>query len=190
MNGKTIKLLLPILAITALVIGGYQAWLRTPPPIPETVEDVEGLIESPRYTRLTKAQKRPYQERMNEMGGGLSEEDRKRLWAALKENPDAKMRAGEFKMRDQFKAFAEMDVDARNAMLDMFINMMETPAAKQKMQEEMAKRNTPEGKEKEKENKKNMYDWLDKGDPQTMGYGSEFFKMMQQRREDRGLPPL
>ena len=35
----------PVLAVTALVFGGYQAWQMMPPSMPQTVDDVEALFE-------------------------------------------------------------------------------------------------------------------------------------------------
>jgi len=192
MQNKKIKLvLLPMLAIAALAIGGYQAWLRTPPAMPETVDDVEALLDSDRYARLSNIEKRPYQERMNEMWGKLSKEDRKRLGEALEDNPDARQDAFEQGMRTMYKTMIiEQDEAARNAMLDMMIDRMESAEGKRRRQEDLASRETPEGKKREAEARARMFDWMDKGDPQAMGYGSEFFKLMQQRREERGLPPL
>lgn len=191
MNSKVKLIVLPVLAVSALVFGGYQAWLRTAPPMPETVDDVEGLLNSARYARLSNAEKRPYQERMNEMWGSLSKEDRKQLGERLEDNPEARQEAFEQGMRTMYKTMIiQQDVAARNAMLDMFINQMESAEGQRRRQEDIARRDTEEGREREAEGMRRMYDWMDKGDPQTMGYGSEFFKLLQDRREERGLPPL
>lgn len=192
MKAKTIKLVvLPLLAIMAIALGGYQAWLRTPPAMPETVDDVERLFDSARYARLSNSDKRPYQEHMNEMWGSLSKEDRKRLGETLIDNPDARQEAMEQGIRTFYKTMIyQQDEFARNAFLDMMIDRMESDEGKQDRKEQQASRHTPEGKEREAEHMRKMYDWLDKGDPQTMGYGSDFFKLLQQRREERGLPPF
>lgn len=188
---KAMSLLLPIAAVVVLSMGVYQAWLRTPPALPQTVEDVEALFNSPRYARLSDKEKRPYQERMNEMWGSLSKEDRKRLGESLQDNPDARQEALEQGIRTFYKTMIyQQDKAARNAFLDMMIDQMESTEGKRQQQDQKAARNTPEGKEREKENMARMYDWLDQGDPQTMGYGSDFFKLLQERREERGLPPF
>lgn len=191
MNQKVKLIVLPLLAVAALVFGGYQAWLRTAPPMPETVDDVEGLLNSARYARLSNAEKRPYQERMNEMWGSLSREDRKQLGERLEDNPEARQEAFEQGMRTMYKTMViQQDEAARNVMLDMIINQMESAEGRQRRQDDLASRDTPEGQEREAEARQRMFDWLDKGDPQTMGYGSEFFKLLQDRRKQRGLPPL
>ena len=192
MTKTLIKLvLLPLLAVSALIIGGYQAWLRTAPPMPETVDDVEALLNSRRYARLSDAEKRPYQERMNEMWGSLSKEDRKWLGEQLEDNPEARQEAFEQGIRTMYRTMIlEQDEQQRNAMLDMIINQMESAEGKRRQQEDLAARDTPEGREREARDKQRMFDWMDQGDPQAMGYGSEFFKLLQNRREERGLPPF
>jgi len=192
MSRKKLKLIvLPVVALAALAFGGYQAWLRTPPPMPETVDDVERLLDSERYARLSNTEKRPYQERMNEMWGGLDKDDRKRLGERLKDNPQARQEAFEQGLRTLYKTMiVQQDQAARNAILDMIINRMESAEGRQRRREGQAARNTPEGREREQEARRKMFEWMDKGDLQTMGYGSEFFKLMQDRRKERGLPPL
>lgn len=191
MNTTFKLIVLLVLAIAALAFGGYQAWLRTPPAMPETVDDVESLLNSGRYARLSDVEKRPYLERMNEMWGGLEREDRKRLGEQLKDNPDARQEAMEQGLRTMYKTMmVQQDVAARNAMLDMIIDQMESSQGRQRRQDDIASQNTPEGEKRMAEGQRRMFDWMDKGDPQAMGYGSEFFKLLQNRREERGLPPL
>ena len=191
MRQKLKLIMLPIFAFAALILGGYQAWLRTAPPMPDNVTDVERLLNSARYARLSDADKRPYQERMNEMWGSLSKEDRKQLGEKLEDNPEARQEAFEQAMRTMYKTMiVQQDEAARNAMLDMMINQMESAEGKKRRQDDLAGRSTPEGQEREAKERQRMFDWMDKGDPQTMGYGSEFFKLLQNRRKERGLPPL
>lgn len=192
MKRKWVRLVVfPLLALAVLAIGSYQAWLRTAPAMPQTVDDVEALLESPRYARLSKAQKRPYQEHMNEMWGGLSKEDRQRLGERLEGNTDARQEAFEQGIRTFYKTMiVQQDEAARTAFLDMMINQMESAEGRQRRQEKQASRNTEEGKQRQAENMRRMYDWLDKGDPQTMGYGSDFMKLLQERRQERGLAPF
>ena len=190
-NKKILIACLPVLALVALAFGGYAFWLRTPPAMPETVEDVENLLTNKRYLRLSNADRRPYQEHMNEMWGDFSKEDRRRLAQSLRDNPEAGQDAMQQQMRNMFKVMVLNNNEAgRNAMFDLAINQMETADSKRRHQEEMAKRDTPEGREREEKARRWMMDWLDEGDPQTMGYGSEFFKLMNNRRKERGLPPL
>jgi hypothetical protein len=192
MQTKHVKIiLLSVVSISAIAVGGYFAYLRIPPPMPETADDVEWLLSSARYTRLSDVEKRPYQERMNEMWGGLSDADRKYLRESLEDNPDARQEAFEQGIRTFYRTMIyEQDKTARNAFLDMMIDQMESGEGRRQEQQRRADLDTPEGQERRAEGMRRMYDWLDKGDPQTMGYGSDLFKLMQERREERGLPPL
>ena len=174
-----------VLAFGVLSCGGYAVWLTQPPAMPETVEDVESLMVNERYLRMSNAEKRPYQERMNEMWGKLNDEDKKRLKKFLKDNADARQAAGTQFMRDMYtNMILNQSESARNIMLDSFNSKMNSPEAVDKRQEHLAKRDTPEGREREREGKKKMFDWLDKGDPQTTGYMSEVWKLMRNRREE------
>lgn len=192
MNKRHLKIiLLSVFSISAIGAGGYFAYLRVPPPMPETADDVESLLSSARYTRLSNAEKRPYQERMNEMWGGLSSDDRQGLRESLQDNPDARQQAFEQGIRTFYKTmiYEQNDV-SRNALLDLAIDQMESAEGQRQRQERRAQRGTPEGQARQSEGLQNLYDWLDKGDPQTMGFGSDLFKLLQDRREERGLPPL
>ena len=181
----------PVLAVAALALGGYQAWRMTPPPMPETVDDVEVLFASERYQRLSKAERRPYLEHINEMWGKLEKEDRKRLGSFFHENPETRQEAMEQGLRTMYRTMVlNQDEAARNAMLDMIIAQMDSAEGRRRQQEDQARRNTPEGQKQEEEGRRRMLQWLDQGDPQAMGYGSEFFKLLQERRKERGLPPF
>lgn len=191
MNTNFKLIVLPILAAATLIGGGYFAWLQTSPPMPETAEDVESLLNSARYARLSNVEKRPYQERMNEMWGSLSKDDRKRLGEQLKDNTGAQQDAMEQGIRTMYKTMIlYQDETNRNAMLDMIINRMESEEGQQRRQRDVASQDTPEGQERKAEMEQWMNNWMDSGDPQAMGYGSEFFKLLQNRRKERGLPPL
>lgn len=182
----------PVLAVVALGLGGYQAWRMTPPAMPETVDDVETLFASSRYQRLSKAEQRPYLEHVNEMWNKLEgKEDRRRLRAFFNDNPDERQDAMEQGMRTMYRTMVlDQDEAGRNMMLDMIINQMESTEGKRRQREDQARRGTAQGKEQEEEGRRRMMQWMDEGDPQALGYGSEFFKMLQNRREERGLLPF
>ncbi|MEM1354585.1 MAG: hypothetical protein AAGH88_06850 [Planctomycetota bacterium] len=190
---KWVAFSLAIVAFVTLVVGGYQAWLRVAPPMPESVSDVEALLDNPRYQRLSDAEKRPYQERINEMWGGLSQEDQDRLRAYLDKNPDAQQEAADARqqmMRTMYVTrIIKQDEAGRDQSMDGFITMMDQNRQGQQRQGPDGEK-TPEQQERESEGRRRMWEMLDKGDPQNLGYMSEFFKLMQQRREERGLPPL
>lgn len=181
---------LGVLAIGALVFGGWQAWLRVPPSMPEDVGQVEALLNDPRYLRLAAADKRRYQERINEMWGSLDDDGKQRLGKLIRSSPDSQDE-GIQQMRLMYKTMVIDQSEAgRNVTMDMMINAMEANGGRERMQQGADRERTPEEQEREAEGRKKMWEFLDSGDPQGLGYGSEFFKLMQQRRVERGLPPL
>jgi len=181
---------LVIIGLSAVSVGGYQAWLRQPPAMPENAAAVESLLSSSRYHRLTEAQKQPYRERMNEMWGQLSQDERRRLQEHLRSNPEARDEA----MKQQRQMYVNMYVNqteaGRDVMLDMVINQMESSGAREKMREEATRERSTEEQHEQEKRENEMWEMLDSGDPQGIGYFSEFFKLMEQRRKERGLPPL
>lgn len=190
---KRIAGLLVVVAFAALAIGSWQAWLRVPPAMPGDVDQVEALFDSPRYQRLSTAEKRPYQERVNEMWGQLSKEERDRLRGFLDANPDAQQEAQDAMqqmMRTMYVTqIIKQDEAARDVAMDGFIAMGEAQRGSREAQDPNREK-TAEELEREAEGRRRMWEMLDKGDPQNIGYMSEFFKRMQQRRAERGMPPL
>jgi uncharacterized membrane protein len=190
---KVIAVVLAVCALAILGIGGWQAWVRVPPEMPETVDQVEALFDSPRYQRLSDAEKRPYQERVNEMWGQLSKDERDRLRSFLDTNPDARQEAQDSMqqaMRTMYKTqIIGQDKAARDAAMDGFIAMGEAQRGNRGAQDPNREK-TAEELEREAEGRRRMWEMLDKGDPQNIGYMSEFMKLMQERREERGMPPL
>ena len=186
---KLVVVLLPVLAVAALGFGGYQAWLQLPPAMPESADDIERLLSDERFLSMSNAEKRAYHEHINEMWGSLSKEDQRRLGKFFSRNPETQQEAMLGFVRT-FETVLTQDEETRNATIDLVINFMESEAGKQQRAKNEAMRLTPEGQTMEEEAKRNFYNWLDTGDPQTIGYGSEIMKLFQERREERGLPPL
>lgn len=54
-------------------------WYLTPPPLPETLEAAEALVESPRFQRLSARDKQPYYDVIREQFGSLDPAERARL---------------------------------------------------------------------------------------------------------------
>ncbi len=89
-----------VVGATALAVGGGLAWYYTPPAMPTTVAQAEALVSSPRFTRLSKKQKQPYQDVIREQFGSLDRDARRamarenqELAAALREARHVQMEA-------------------------------------------------------------------------------------------------
>lgn len=88
------------LGVLTLAVGGGLAWYLTPPAMPTSVAEAEALVSSPRFTRLSKKQKLPYQDVIREQFGSLDREKRQamareneELAAALREARNVQMEA-------------------------------------------------------------------------------------------------
>ncbi|MEM9021986.1 MAG: hypothetical protein AAGC44_15630 [Planctomycetota bacterium] len=192
---KWVAFSLAIVAFVTLVVGGYQAWLRVPPPIPENIDEVEALFDNPRYQRLSDVDKRPYQERINEMWGALNREDKNRLGEFFKNNDDVRQEAQALFLRGAANIYKGMylsqNEEVRRATLDNIIDRGQQNRSNNESPSEYAAREkTVEEQEREREFMKQLFEVLDTGDAQNIGYISEMAKMMQKRREERGLPPF
>lgn len=178
---RLIAAVLALVAVLVLLLGGWFAWKQTSPPLPEDLADIEDLLDDSRYQGMSNAEQRPYQERINELWGGMSPEDRQRLGELIQDNPDAQqeaMNAMVQGMRDMYaNAVRSGDMGPLNAMADQIGNSMAEGGG-----------DRPEMTEEElAEAREGMNRFLDTGDPQAMGFMSEMFKGMMQRRRDRGL---
>ncbi|CAN0462158.1 unnamed protein product, partial [Ectocarpus fasciculatus] len=66
---RIVTSLLLAVSIVVLAGGGYFAWLLTPPAMPTTAEEVEMVLKSPRFQRLSKEEKQPYYDVVREQFG-------------------------------------------------------------------------------------------------------------------------
>ena len=67
-----------------LSAGLGAGWYFTPPAMPETIEQARAMVQSPRFTRLSQADKRPYLDVIREQYGSLDRDQRR----ALRESDD------------------------------------------------------------------------------------------------------
>lgn len=68
------------IATLVLVAGLAVAyWPTSPPPMPDSMDDVKTLLASNKYERLSKAQKEPYQERAREIMSTANGEQKRDL---------------------------------------------------------------------------------------------------------------
>jgi len=190
MRKKILAAVLAVLAVIALCWGGYNAWLGfSKPAMPQTADDIEDLLSDGRYQAMSNAERRPYLDHINDLWGDLDEDGRRRLGERMRDEgtngTDAMMNG----MREMYtNMYLNQTEAARDVMLDMAINAMESEGGRDRMEDEMTRERTPEEEEEQNERMSQMYEMLDSGDAQAMGYGVEFFKMLQERRRERGLP--
>lgn len=105
-------------AVVILVGGSGLAWYFTPPALPGTIEEARAVVESPRYERLSKAQKQPYLDVIREQFGSLDRDARRAMMDENEQMRDA-LRASRDAEREAFtKAYVLATPQERQAMMD------------------------------------------------------------------------
>ncbi|MFI4859303.1 MAG: hypothetical protein ACIAXF_01340 [Phycisphaerales bacterium JB063] len=172
--------LLAIVAVVVLVLGGWFAWSMTSPPMPENIEDIEALFADSRYQGMTDAEQQPYLERVNEMWGGMSNEDRRRLAELLRSNPDTQEEARNAMVRGMRDMYTNSVRSGNTALIDQMADQMGN-----RMAQEMGN-GIDVSEEQMEQGREQMNQFLDSGDPQALGFMSEVMKGMMERRRARG----
>lgn len=201
---KVLAVVLAVLAVAALGWGGYKAWLSfSVPAMPQTVEDVEQLLDDPRYQNMSAQDRRPYVEHVNEMLGALSSDDRRRLRESFRGRDDETARQAQMDMGVQMLRTFHGTIAAaetpqqQDQVLDGMIAMMDSQQGRPGGGEGGARPSSDNGEsydepsaEERQQGERMMANFLDSGDPQAIGYVSELFKLIEERRQERGMAPM
>jgi hypothetical protein len=192
---------LALAGIASLWWGGYQWWLRTPPPMPDTVEQAIETFKSERFRRLPETRQEAYYERSRQLFERL-DGDRRRELRVRYENDSAAREAVSSAMltmvTQQARKFITMEPNQRQVVLDGFIAMQELGARRhqQRQAERQAQGQSNDDPDRQRRRAERMDDarqrietWVEQGNPQRQAYLSEFFKALRERRIERGLPP-
>ncbi|MCE9590594.1 MAG: hypothetical protein K8S99_08740 [Planctomycetes bacterium] len=196
-----------IIGLTVLCGGVYAWWLRTPPPMPTTIDESIALLKSPRFNRLTDDQKEPYVEQSMKLRESLSEEDRRSLMEKFRGDPELRRAAGEAGMNEmalRAREFALADPTKKVQILDQAIAMME-------MFRRGGPTTRPDGgagggpgggdrppmsdadrakwqQERQNQFQSRRQQRIEHGNPQKQAYMAEFMKALRARRQQLGLP--
>ena len=82
---RRLKTLSAAVGGTLLLAAGLGAgWYLTPPAMPTSLDEARAMVQSPRFTRLSQAEKRPYLDVIREQYGSLDRDQRR----ALRESDD------------------------------------------------------------------------------------------------------
>lgn len=176
-----VGLTLTLVAAGAVGAGAYVTWLRTPPAMPDTVQEAMAVFASPRYTRLPEERRTAYIEHVRRLVERLPEGERRSMWRRLHDEPttrDAADRAMQDMMVAQARAFATADETARVAMLDAFLARRELRAT--------TGEDGPSPQRRD-EARRRMQHYVQYGDPQNQAYMQEFWKALRERRHELGL---
>ena len=106
------------LAVVTLAVGGGLAWYLTPPAMPTTVAEAEALVKSPRFTRLSKKQKQPYQDVIREQFGSLDRDARRAMAEENRELAQALREARNVQMEQMLRKIALASPAERPALME------------------------------------------------------------------------
>ncbi|MBB6428322.1 DUF3106 domain-containing protein [Algisphaera agarilytica] len=106
-------------AVVVAVVGG-ASWYLTPPAMPETIEEAQALVQSPRFDRLSKEAKQPYYDVIREQYGSLDPETRKQLRAEDEKLAEAMRDARMIQFRSMLVGLADMPPEEREELASRF----------------------------------------------------------------------
>jgi hypothetical protein len=178
-KSRLIKRLLVGSAV-AVLVGGAAAswWYFTPPAMPTDLASAKQVLESPRFKRLSKAEKQPYFDVIREQFGSLDPEQRREL---MRTDGMRDMWRGE--MENRLRAFALADEAARQKMIEEGMAMM-------RGMDNRPREPRPEGERPPRDPsamRDRMSDRLANGNPQNQAIMSEIMKRIREQR-DREQP--
>lgn len=195
---KVLTVGLAVAAAVCLAVGGYAAWLLSPPPLPRTLPEAVALAKSARYQRLDAPTRAQYLQRMQNLFQSSDPENRRAIWEQVRDDPEARQALGQMTeemMGLRLQAFAKADAAGRRQILDEAIDQWE--ARRTQMANRPATR--PAGERGPGPGGPNgaggdrmarMRERMQKGNPQQQALMREFMRAMQERRRERGLPAI
>lgn len=191
------------LAAIPLSIGGYYAWLLTPPSIPKTAEKAIAVFNSPRFKRLPESRQEAYFERSRELYEGLSSDERSALRKAVHNDPRTREAVTDVMVNRVFneaRQFAHRTPEQRRVIVDQVIGMQELARRRTQQPSSLGARSTltnaagraaqeAERQDRRDEMQRRIQKLIEDGNPQRQAHMSEFLKAMRQRRMQLGLDP-
>lgn len=186
--------LLVLVAMIVLASGGYYAWLITPPPMPDTVEEAGALLVSARYQRLPESRRFDYMQRAAELFDKAPADQKKKMIQNARKDKNNRMavqQAIEDRIHMEMRNYVKADDFDRRMIIDRAIGMQEMMNSRRS---KTPREDTPE-RQASRERRKAQFiqkiqEKLEKGNPQHQAYFGEFVKAMMTRREQMSLDPL
>jgi len=213
-NKKLLIVVLILVGAGTLSGGIYYTWLITPPGPPKTAQEAMKTIGSARFERLPDYRKQEYMEQARKLFDAMPEDQRRQLWQNGQQNEAFRneMRAMRENAMDQrMTDFASATPEERTKILDQMIDMQEkggwgrpgggpprgqgqggqpTANAPQGQGPQGGHRGGPGGRHDPGRMRNRIKRMAERGNPQRAGLRTEFFKALNERRAQRGLPPF
>jgi hypothetical protein len=206
-NKKLWVAVLVLVGAGTLSGGVYYTWLITPPGPPKTAQEAMKTIGSARFDRMPDYRKQEYMEQAGKLFREMPDDQRRKLWHDGEGNPQvhkAMETMRENFMDQRLNEFAKATPEDRIKMLDQMIDMQEKmrkmgrgpwggpPGGGQGAgagQGGDHHRGGGPGHHDPGRMRERIKRMAEQGNPQRAGLRMEFFKAMQERRIQRGLPP-
>ncbi|MEM9418011.1 MAG: hypothetical protein AAGA25_03010 [Planctomycetota bacterium] len=106
--------------VVVIAVAGAASWYFTPPAMPQSIEDAQALVQSPRFERLSKEAKQPYYDVIREQYGSLDPETRRQLREEDQKLAETMREARTIQFRSMLVGLAEMDDKQRTDMMSNF----------------------------------------------------------------------
>lgn len=109
-----------LLAVSVLVLGAglaYTYWPTAMPNMPESLEEVSGLLDSKAYANLTREQRRPYVQRVSELMRSADEAQRREVMQGGGDVRRAMMESRRAEILERAKLFAIADAATKRQMI-------------------------------------------------------------------------
>ncbi len=200
---------LVLLAIASLAGGAWMVYQRTPPPMPNSVDEAMQIYKSDRFKRLPESRQSAYYARGRELFEELDQTERRRLREQYRDDPDARRVVRQAMMNfmfDRAKEFAAAEPDQRAVILDGVIAMQESGFGRRpggggrggpggRRGRESSGEESDADREQRRERRRadarqRIQNMIETGNPQRQAYISEFFKALRERRNERGLESM
>jgi hypothetical protein len=215
-NKKILVVALILVGVGTLSGGVYYTWLITPPGPPKTAQEAMKTIGSARYERMPEYRKQEYLEQAQKLFHEMPEDQRRALWQNGEQNPavhQAMREMHENAMNKRMEDFAKATPEQRTKMLDEIIDQMEKggrgrgpwggrpggpgagpgspPGPQAAGANPQGHRPGGPGHRHDPGRMKNRIKRMaEQGNPQRAALRTEFFRAIQERRKQRGLPPM
>lgn len=185
-----------MLALGAMAYAGYYTWLTGIPPMPQTAEEAARLMKDPRFTRLPETRKEEYMQVVRTVMNATPREERREAFRAFASDPAARQNMREMmqhQMEQRILSFAKASKEERKKTLDQMIDQME--AMRALMPSRPANANGPGGADGggprgPRDPQSRVKGFMEHGNPQMGALAMQFMQALDNRRQERGLPPM
>lgn len=181
------KVIALVFVAATVLVGGlaYTFWPTPMPPMPESADEIQSLIESKSYANLTREQKRPYVQRVSELmrtGERPSRRDMAGSDQARQNMRDIFMQM----MADRARQFALADEATRQQMLQEDAARMQGMRGMRGPRDDSDRSDRPERTEEEKqarrEQRESMVEsWVNEGNGQDSALMREYMHQVRQQ---------